>query len=141
MRQRAVGDEAVKVSQERRTLLDADLQLTAIGILPFVGHAHRPSSIMLVRPLKLILKVLSPDALTAAPGPGWVSTLDHEPLDVPMEDDVSIIPLLGQLNEIPDRLWRPVCVQFDIQITHRRRYLHVALVLDAAPLQQVLLVG
>lgn len=115
--------------------------MTTVGVFTLIRHTKSSAGVMFQRPLKLIIEVLAPYTLSSPPRPSGITTLNHKALDIPMERDIPVIPLPGQFQEIPHSLGRVFRVQFQVQVSGRRRHTSVALAFYPAALQHVVFVG
>lgn len=50
--------------------------------------------------------------------PRWITALDHEVGDDPMEDGVVVVPTGSQVRKVATRLWRMLPVQLDVDAAH-----------------------
>ena len=89
---------------EPRRRCQRDKPLTTVGVGPAVGHAEHARPGMLQARVNLILKLVAVDGGASSTGAGWISTLQHEIGDDPMDETAMVVPSSTQLHEIPTRL-------------------------------------
>lgn len=124
-----------------RTGAVGDEELTAVRSFALVRHRHDSSRIMTIWPLKLVFEILPPAARAPASRTRWITPLEHEIPDVPMENDVFVVAFLGQLHEIPDGFGGEFGEEFEVEDAVGGEYAGVAGGLDAARFEHVFFVG
>ena len=77
-----------------------DKELTPIRILPTIRHTQDPRPRMLQSRIDLIFELVAVDRSAAATGTGRIAGLEHEIWDYAVEDDVVVVPALGEGGEV-----------------------------------------
>lgn len=72
----------------RLLTLPSRKELRSIRVGPRICHGQREGAVVLQVPMEFILELTSPNALATCSITLWVTRLDHEALNHPVEDDV-----------------------------------------------------
>ena len=80
--------------------LVGDEELAAVGIRSGIGHRKDAGFGVLQRAVDFVGKLV---ARTATAGAGWISALDHEVGNDPVEGDPVVVAALGEVEEIRGR--------------------------------------
>lgn len=90
-------------------------ELAAIGVWSCIGHRKNPSPSELQVWMKFVFKLFPIDRCATATCPCWVTTLDHEVLDDPVEFGAVVVAPPSQLCKVLAGLWSmlPVQLQHD----------------------------
>lgn len=117
-----------------------DEELGGIGIFPLIRHRYGPSHVVGRGAVELVGEVFVPDTLPAFARAGGVAALDHEVANVAVEDDAVVVPLFGELDEIPHRFRGKFGVEFEREVAEGGGEAGVALSFHAPRLQHVFFV-
>jgi hypothetical protein len=105
---------------QMRLLLVENKELRLVGIGTSIGHTKLSSLIVRVVGVKLIgkLNFISPNGGFLASDMSGIATLNHEALDVSMEDRVVILSRGTKRKEIKASPWASVTEDLDFQVPH-----------------------
>mmetsp|Transcript_56947 Transcript_56947/g.90213 ORF Transcript_56947/g.90213 Transcript_56947/m.90213 type:complete len:218 (-) Transcript_56947:1071-1724(-) len=73
---------------------------------------------MFQSPVKFVLELTAPNALTPGAIALWIPRLDHEALNHPVEDDIVVVAILGVHCEVLNTLWTLLMEELDNNVTH-----------------------
>ena len=94
-----------------------DEELTPIRVLPTIGHTQYPRPRMLQARIYLIFELFTIDGCATTSRTGGIASLQHEVRDDAVEDDVVVVPALGQSGEVVTGLENSLSV--DLRINHK----------------------
>lgn len=91
-------DSVFTIQPRRRR--QGDEKLAAVCIRSCIGHGKNTSASVLERGADLVLEFLAVDALAAAAGACWVSSLNHKTRNYTVEDCVVVIVSICESGEV-----------------------------------------
>ena len=93
-----------------------DEELAAVGVGSGIRHRQR-AAFVLAWSIELVAEAVT---RPAAPGPGWITALQHESGDDPVEDHFVVVPLAGEEEEVVDCQRRFCGEEFDGDVAECR---------------------
>lgn len=118
-----LGEHGV-VAVEVRLLGVGDEELAPVGVGPAVRHRHHPAGVVLERLPELVGELLPPDRGAPLPRARRVAALDHEPLDVAVEDGAVVVAARAQRQEVLRRPRRLVAEHLALDVPEIRVQRH-----------------
>lgn len=76
-----------------------DEKLAPIGVASGIGHGEGSLDMSEFR-YEFVVEFRAVDTLATHPGTGWITSLDHEVPDDPVENHAIVIPFAGKSDEI-----------------------------------------
>eukprot|EP00964_Phaeocystis_antarctica_P098591 scaffold64590_cov61-Phaeocystis_antarctica.AAC.5 len=92
-----------------------DKELRAVGVRAAVGHRDDAPHGVLVVGMNLVVELAPPDALSALAGARGVAALQHEALDVAVEESVVIVARRGERQKVEGCARHDVAVDLELE--------------------------
>jgi len=105
------------LSVEMRLLAVSDEELGFVGIWAGVGHCYDATPIELESGANLIFEWPPPETLTTLSGVSGITSLDHERLDVSVEERPIIIPARAESKKVLRSLGSCFAEDFNLELT------------------------
>ena len=104
---------------------EGDEELAAVGVWTRVGHGDNAGAGMFQFRMDLIVKLLAVNGGAAPTSARWVTALDHEILDDPVELGAVVVPPVGELGKVPARRRGVLPVHLQRDVAHTATYFKI----------------